>query len=93
MEMLRGSGMMCFTMAKEGSFAVASPVALREECSGPVLRRSAVSSKDANQTRRVPSLAVVYDSGERRDTALVGVVTLQIIGDWVLRFSAKGRRR
>ena len=31
-----------------------------------------------------------YDGGKRSDAAEVGGVTLQIVGDWVLRFNAEG---
>ena len=66
-------------MAKDGSFAMSSPIALRDDYDGASLRRLAKASKDANQTRRLLALAVVYDGGKRSDAAEVGGVTLQII--------------
>lgn len=35
-------------------------------------------------------LAVIYDGGSRTAAAEVGGVTLQVVRDWVLRFSAAG---
>ena len=65
-------------------------IALRDDYDGAALRRLAKASKDANQTRRLLALAVVYDGGKRSDAANVGGVTLQIVRDWVLRFNAEG---
>ncbi len=58
---------------------MSSPMALRADYDGTSLRRLAKASKDANQTRRLLALAVVYDGGKRGDAAEVGGVTLQII--------------
>ena len=69
---------------------MAAPIALREDYDGPMLRRLAKASRDAKQTRRLLSLALIYDGGRRRDAAEVGGVTLQVIRDWVLRFNAEG---
>ena len=69
---------------------MAAPVALREDYDGVMLRGLAKASKDANQTRRLLSLAVIYDGGRRGDAAELGGVTLQIIRDWVLRFNDEG---
>ncbi len=65
-------------------------IALREDYDGPHLRRLAKLSKDAKQTRRLLSLAVIYDGGRRGAAAELGGVTLQIVRDWVLRFNAEG---
>ncbi len=54
-------------------------IALRDDYDGASLRRLAKVSKDANQTRRLLALAVVYDGGKRSDAAEVGGVTLQIV--------------
>lgn len=69
---------------------MAAPVPLRTDYDGETLRRLAKSSSDANQTRRLLALAVIYDGGRRGDAATVGGVGLQVIRDWVLRFNAKG---
>ena len=65
-------------------------IALREDFDGPVLRGLAKASKDSNQSRRLLALAEIYDGGRRKDAARIGVVGLQIIRDWVLRFNATG---
>ena len=65
-------------------------IALREDFNGPVLRGLAKASKDSNQSRRLLALAENYDGGRRKDAARIGVVGLQIIRDWVLRFNANG---
>ncbi len=70
-----------------------SAIGLREDFDGPGLRRLAKASADANQTRRLLALAVIYDGGARSDAARLGGVGLQVIRDWVLRFNADGPRR
>jgi transposase len=65
-------------------------VQLRSDYSGDDLRRLARASGDAAQTRRLLSLAGVYDGGSRTMAARIGGVGLQIIRDWVLRFNAQG---
>lgn len=65
-------------------------IALRTDYDGAALRRLAKASEDANQTRRLLALAVIYDGGKRVDAAELGGVGLQIIRDWVLRFNAAG---
>ncbi len=66
------------------------PVRLRSDFSTDDLRLLARRSSDPNQTRRLLSLAEIYDGGSRGSAARVGGVGLQIIRDWVLRFNAKG---
>ena len=65
-------------------------IALRTDYDGASLRRLAKASGDANQTRRLLALAVIYDGGKRSDAAALGGVGLQIVRDWVLRFNAEG---
>lgn len=65
-------------------------IPLRGDYDGATLRRLAKASDDANQTRRLLALAVIYDGGRRTDGATVGGVGLQVIRDWVLRFNAHG---
>ena len=65
-------------------------VPLRTDYDGASLRRLAKASEDANQTRRLLALAVIYDGGKRVDAAVLGGVGLQIVRDWVLRFNAHG---
>jgi len=65
-------------------------IALREDFSGPALRRLAKASRDAGQSRRLLALAEIYDGGRRSDAARIGSVGLQVVRDWVLRLNAKG---
>jgi transposase len=65
-------------------------IPLRTDYDGATLRRLAKASEDANQTRRLLALAVIYDGGKRVDAASLGGVGLQVIRDWVLRFNAAG---
>ena len=69
---------------------MSAAIPLRDDFDGPALRALAKASKDANQTRRLLSLAVIYEGGRRGDAAALGGVGLQIIRDWVLRFNAEG---
>jgi len=65
-------------------------IALRKDYDASNLRRIAKGSKDAAQSRRLLSLAVIYDGGQRTEAARVGATQLQVIRDWVLRFNARG---
>lgn len=65
-------------------------VKLRDDYDGSKLRALARQSEDANQTRRLLALALVYDGSRRCDAAEFGGVTQQVIRDWVLRFNAAG---
>lgn len=71
-------------------FAMASPLPLRPDFDTAVLRRVARHSRDASQTRRLLSLAAIYEGGSRSEAATIGGVTLQIVRDWVLGFNAEG---
>jgi transposase len=77
-------------MANARRFVMAAPISLRDDYDGAQLCRLAKVSKDAKQTRRLLSLAVIYDGGRRSEAAELGGVTLQIVRDWVLRFNAQG---
>ncbi len=65
-------------------------VVLREDYSAEDLRALARESRDANHTRRLLSLAEIYDGGTRTQAARIGGVGLQVIRDWVLRFNKGG---
>lgn len=69
---------------------MAAPIPLRPDYDGPGLRALSRQSRDADQTRRLLSLAWIYDGGSRRSAAELGGVGLQIVRDWVLRFNAHG---
>jgi len=71
-------------------FAMAAPIALRDDFDAAVLRWEARRSRDAAQARRLLALAAIYDGVSRGYAARVGGVTLQIVRDWVLRFNAEG---
>jgi transposase len=77
-------------MANRGLFVMAAPVRLRTDFDSDTLRRLARASRDADQTRRLLSLAVIYDGGSRSDAARFASVTLQIIRDWVVKFNDLG---
>lgn len=66
------------------------PLPLREDYDAAMLRDLARRSDDANQTRRLLALALIYDGGRRDEAARVGGVGRQIVRDWVVRFNAEG---
>ena len=45
------------------------------------------NSKDSGQARRLLALAAIYDGSTRTEAAKIGGVTLQIVRDWVMKFS------
>ena len=57
-------------------------LALRGDYSGSDLKRLARESRDADQTRRLLALSVIYDGGSRGDAAATGGVGRQIVRDW-----------
>ena len=65
-------------------------VKMRTDYSAAELRRLAKVSKDANQSRRLLSLAAVADGMSREDAARVGGMDRQTLRDWVHRFNAGG---
>jgi transposase len=65
-------------------------IELRTDYSGDDLRGLAKRSNNANQTRRLLTLASIYDGGSRTGAARIGGVGLQIIRDWVMRFNGAG---
>ena len=48
---------------------MAAPILLRADYDGATLRELAKASSDANQTRRLLALAVIYDGGRWGDSA------------------------
>ena len=66
------------------------PIPLRRDFSASRLRSLAKKAKDGPQARRLLTLAAIYDGATRTEAAKIGGVGLQIIRDWVLRFSANG---
>ncbi len=65
-------------------------IALRSDFEAAELRASARASKNGAQTRRLLTLAAIYDGASRSEAAKIGGVTLQIVRDWVVRFNAEG---
>lgn len=65
-------------------------VRLRQDYSSLELRRLASRSKDANQSRRLLSLAAVLDGMSRADAARIGGMDRQTLRDWVHRFNHAG---
>jgi transposase len=63
---------------------------LRSDYSAAELRRLAKASKDANQSRRLLSLAAVLDGMSRADAARIGGMDRQTLRDWVHRFNKAG---
>jgi hypothetical protein len=69
---------------------MASAVGLREDYSAEALRRLAKRSKDANQSRRLSSLAAIGDGMDRCEAARIGGMDRQMLRDWVHRFNGVG---
>src|ERR1700733_2521511 len=67
-----------------------SAVRFREDYSAEALRALARRSKDANQSRRLLSLAAVLDGMDRGAAARIGGMDRQTLRDWVHRFNASG---
>ena len=65
-------------------------LSLREDYSSDDLKRLARAIRDANQTRRLLALSVIYDGGRRSEAAQIGGVGRQIVRDWVERSNAQG---
>jgi len=65
---------------------MAASIRLRDDYDGSGLRLRARQSKEGGHTRRLLSLAAIYDGASRTEAARIGGVGLQVIRDWVLRF-------
>ena len=66
------------------------PVPLRIDFDATALRRTARTSKDGPQARRLLALAAIYEGASRTQAARIGGVTRQIVRDWVVKFNAHG---
>jgi len=69
---------------------MASAVSLRVDYSAAELRRLAAASRNANQSRRLLSLAAVLDGMNRTEAARIGGMDRQTLRDWVHRFNEQG---
>ena len=67
-----------------------SAVGLRADYLAVDLRRLAKRSRDANQSRRLLSLAAVREGRDRAEAARIGGMDRQTLRDWVHRFNAEG---
>lgn len=65
-------------------------LSLRKDFNADDLRRLARVSDNANQTRRLLTLAAIYEGCRRDEAAKIGGVGRQIVRDWVARFNAEG---
>ncbi len=63
---------------------------IRSDFNAAQLRLLASRSRDANQARRLLSLALIYDGMNRKDAATLGGMDRQTLRDWVLRFNDLG---
>ena len=69
---------------------MALAVSLRADYSAAELRRLAAATRNANQSRRLLSLAAVLDGMNRTEAARIGGMDRQTLRDWVHRFNAHG---
>jgi transposase len=69
---------------------MAVAVNLRGGYSAAELRRLAAATKNANQSRRLLSLAAVLDGMNRTEAARIGGMDRQTLRDWVHRFNERG---
>jgi transposase len=65
-------------------------VAVEPSHTSTELRRVAARTKDANQSRRLLSIAAVLDGMSRADAARLGGMDRQTLRDWVHRFNERG---
>jgi len=65
-------------------------VRVREDFSAAELRRLAKTAEDADQARRLLSLAAVRDGMSREAAAEIGAMDRQTLRDWVHRFNERG---
>ena len=65
-------------------------ITLREDFKAGGLRALARKSRNAAQSRRLLSLAAIYDGATRAQAARIGDVTRQIVRDWVVKFNTMG---
>jgi len=65
-------------------------ISLRTDFSASKLRRLAAATKNANQSRRLLSIAAVLDGMNRTEAARIGGMDRQTLRDWVHRFNERG---
>ena len=65
-------------------------VKMRTDFPAGGLRRLAAATKNANESRRLLSLAAVLDGMSRTEAARIGGMDRQTLRDWVHRFNERG---
>ena len=65
-------------------------VRMRTDFTAGELRRLAATMRNANQSRRLLSLAAVLDGMSRAEAARIGGMDRQTLRDWVHRFNERG---
>ena len=65
-------------------------VRMRTDFSAGALRQLAAATKNANQSRRLLSLAGILDGMSRTEAARIGGMARQTLRDWVHRYNAEG---
>ena len=65
-------------------------IELRTDFDAPTLRILVKRCLDARQSRRLLSIAAIYDGMNRGAAAKIGGMDRQILRDWVLRFNQEG---
>lgn len=65
-------------------------VAIKPSHTSVELRRLAARTKDANQSRRLLSIAAVLDGMSRAEAARIGGMDRQTLRDWAHRFNERG---
>jgi len=66
------------------------PLPLRSDFEANQVRRLATQCRDAKQSRRLLSIAAVYDGMDRGSAAKIGGMDRQTLRDWVIRFNKLG---
>src|SRR3954454_34599 len=69
---------------------MSAAVRMRTDFSAGELRHFAARAKNANQSRRLLSLAAVLDGMSRTEAARIGGMDRQTLRDWVHRFNEQG---
>src|SRR5215470_4395797 len=73
-----------------GGFAMGHPVAVRGDYKSGQLRALARRCRNADQARRLLSIAAVVDGASRAAAAKIGGMDRQTLRDWVRRFNEGG---
>ena len=65
-------------------------IGLRKDFTAAMVRMFAARAKDADQVRRLLSIAAIYEGMSRGDAARIGGMERQTLRDWVHRFNDAG---